>query len=102
MGPLIGGFIVGSLDDWRWTMWLCVIAALAMCLLAIFTYPETYPPKILLKKARTLRKKTGNKNIICQLDEEETTLRYLAQIYLVRPWGKSNYFGNGESPADAH
>ncbi|KAJ5532717.1 MFS general substrate transporter [Penicillium frequentans] len=85
-GPLIGGFIVAGLDGWRWTMWVCVIATLSISLLAVFTYPETYPPRILQKKTQRLREETGNKTLACALDIEETSFRYLARIYLIRPW----------------
>ncbi|KAJ5631143.1 MFS general substrate transporter [Penicillium longicatenatum] len=85
-GPLFGGFIVAGLSGWRWAMWVCVIATLSISFLAVFTYPETYPPNILQKKTQRLRKESGNETLSCALDIEETSFRYLARIYLIRPW----------------
>ena len=87
-GPIIGGFIVDSSAGWRWTMWVVVIAGLFFSLLAMLVYPETYPPAILQRIAKDLRKQTGARNIRSQLDMEEISLHKLAQLYLVRPWGK--------------
>lgn len=87
-GPIIGGLIVDSSMSWRWTMWVVVIFGLAISLLAFFVLPETYPPSILQSMAKDLRKKTRNNSIRSQLDMEEVSLNRLAQVYLVRPWGK--------------
>ncbi|KAF2178944.1 polyamine transporter 4 [Zopfia rhizophila CBS 207.26] len=85
-GPIIGGFIASSSLSWRWTMWVVVIAGLAMAGLANLTFTETYPPKVLQKKAKKLRKETGNPNIRSALDEESVSIRYITQVYLIRPW----------------
>ncbi|OJI79335.1 hypothetical protein ASPTUDRAFT_179517 [Aspergillus tubingensis CBS 134.48] len=85
-GPIIGGFIVDSSAGWRWTMWVVVIAGLFFSLLAMLVHPETYPPAILQRIAKDLRKQTGARNIHSQLDMEEASLHKLAQLYLVRPW----------------
>lgn len=87
-GPIIGGFIVDSSAGWRWTMWVVVIAGLVLSLIAMLVHPETYPPAILQRIAKDLRKQTGARNIRSQLDMEEASLHKLAQLYLVRPWGK--------------
>ncbi|KAF7595968.1 hypothetical protein BBP40_004114 [Aspergillus hancockii] len=85
-GPIIGGFIVNSSISWRWTMGVVVVTGLAISLLAAFTYLETYPPSVLQKKAKQLRKETGNQNIRSKLDMEETSPGHFVQTYLVRPW----------------
>ncbi|QKX53842.1 uncharacterized protein TRUGW13939_00922 [Talaromyces rugulosus] len=85
-GPVIGGFIVASSLGWRWTMWVVVIVGLATSLLSLITYPETYGPRVLQVKARRMRKNTGDLSIHAPLDVEETSLKHLAQTYLIRPW----------------
>lgn len=88
LGPLIGNFICDSHLGWRWTMWLIVILGLSFSLFYLFTLPETYPPRALMKKSARLRKETGNKNIRCAFDEESTSLGYIVRVYLIRPWSK--------------
>lgn len=86
-GPIFGGFIMGSPSlNWRWTMWVLVIIGLSVSALCVFVYPETYPPAILRAKARSLRKKTGNRDIRTASDKEGTGLKELTSTYLVRPF----------------
>ncbi|PVH75706.1 polyamine transporter 4 [Cadophora sp. DSE1049] len=85
-GPIIGGFVTSSHLGWRWSMWVVVIAGLAMAVLTLLTFTESYPPMVLQKKARELRQKTGNQNIKSALDEESVSIRYITQVYLIRPW----------------
>ncbi|OKL63500.1 hypothetical protein UA08_01557 [Talaromyces atroroseus] len=93
LGPIVGGYIVQSSISWRWTMWVMIICGLAVSLLALFTYPETYPPSVIQRKAKLMRKKTGNENIRSKLDLEETSLRHVTQTYLIRPWILPNCLG---------
>ncbi|EGY20880.1 polyamine transporter 4 [Verticillium dahliae VdLs.17] len=85
-GPIIGGFIVSSSLSWRWTMWVVVITGLGTTVVGLVAFTETYPPKILQKKAKRLRQATGNSRIRCALDEENVSIAYVAQVYLIRPW----------------
>ncbi|KAK4863023.1 hypothetical protein LT330_010605 [Penicillium expansum] len=85
-GPVIGSFIVESSIGWRWTMWVVIIAGLAISLLALVTYPETHPPSILHRNAKRLRKEMGNENMRSKLEVEGASIGVLARIYLMRPW----------------
>ncbi|KAL4765790.1 putative MFS transporter [Aspergillus foveolatus] len=88
-GPVFGGLIMGSgspVLNWRWTMWVVVIAGLGASVLCAFVFPETYPPGILRKRARALRRKTGNANIKTASDKDGLNLRDIARIYLIRPF----------------
>ena len=86
-GPIFGGFIMGSPSlDWRWNMWVVVIVGLSASVLCVFVFPETYPPAILRKKARALRRKTGNPNIKTASDKEGFSLQEIARVYLIRPF----------------
>ncbi|GLA25437.1 hypothetical protein AnigIFM63326_002138 [Aspergillus niger] len=84
-GPIVGGFIVEN-TSWRWTMWVVVIAGLALGFVAVFTYPESYPPKVLQIRARSIRRKMDNPTIVSPLDLEGLSLEKVFQLYLVRPW----------------
>lgn len=86
-GPIFGGFIMGSSSlDWRWNMWVVVIMGLSASTLCVFAFPETYPPVILRRKARVLRRKTGNPNIKTVLDKEGLRLEDITRIFLIRPF----------------
>jgi hypothetical protein len=85
-GPVFGGFIIGSSLNWRWTMWVVTIAGLALSALSVVAFPETYPPALLRKKARRLRKKYGNPDINTASEKERFTLKEISRVYLVRPF----------------
>ncbi|KAL3430411.1 major facilitator superfamily domain-containing protein [Aspergillus tetrazonus] len=88
-GPVFGGLIMGSgslVLNWRWTMWVVVIVGLGASVLCVFVFPETYPPVILRKRARALRRKTGNANITTASDKDGLNLRDIARFYLIRPF----------------
>ncbi|BGP14224.1 hypothetical protein JCM10213v2_002167 [Rhodosporidiobolus nylandii] len=62
LGPPIGGFPAQILG-WRWPFYeLLWLGGFTFVLLFVFL-PETYEPTILLKRARRLRKATGNAKI---------------------------------------
>lgn len=65
-------------------MW---ISGFALVFLA-FLLPETYEPNILLKRARRLRKLTGNPNLRSQSEIDEAKVNHREFIYesLVRPF----------------
>ncbi|PYH92838.1 MFS general substrate transporter [Aspergillus ellipticus CBS 707.79] len=86
-GPVFGGFIMGSSSlDWRWNIWVVVIVGLGASTLCVFVFPETYPPTILKRKARALRRKTGNPDVKTTSDEEGLGLDGIARVYLIRPF----------------
>lgn len=60
LGPIVSGFIEVSGTSWRWVYWVCTIFAGVCLILVVFTLPETYAPTILARKAKKLRKETGD------------------------------------------
>ncbi|KAF7986356.1 hypothetical protein HWV62_35362 [Athelia sp. TMB] len=60
LGPTVAGYIVLSGISWRWMFWVLSIFAGLCWLLILFTFPETYAPKLLVQKARRMRKETGD------------------------------------------
>jgi hypothetical protein len=69
-------------------MWITMIAAYSFSIVACVVLPETYAPTLLTAKAARLRIQTKNWALHSKMEEEdETTLKTFAQVYLVRPWG---------------
>jgi DHA1 family multidrug resistance protein-like MFS transporter len=87
LGPVIGGFAAQA-KDWRWPIYeLMWISGFALVFLA-FLLPETLESNILLKRARRLRKLTGNPDIRSQseLDGAGLSTRQFVAENLLRPF----------------
>lgn len=79
-GPIIGGYLVPA-KGWRWTIWvitwLCTLVLAAM----FFFFPETSADNILYKRAKRLRKATGNSRLRSQ--SEIDAAHYTARDHLI-------------------
>lgn len=87
LGPIVAGFAVEA-KSWRWSLWeLSWISGLSAILLPIFL-PETSPTTILLKRARRLRKLTGNERLRSQSELQQAAMSSseVAKTYLIRPF----------------
>ena len=67
VGPVAGGFL-GEAAGWRWIFWLCAIAAGLITVPFLLFNKETYAPVLLERKAKRLRKETGNPNLRSKMD----------------------------------
>jgi MFS family permease len=47
-------------QSWRWVYWILTIFAAVCLLIIVFCVPETYAPALLVRKAKRLRKETGD------------------------------------------
>ena len=83
IGPVAGGFICENLG-WRWNFWIIAIAAGVVIALSIVLMRETYAPALLERKAKKLRKETGNPLLKSKLDNGMTT-KELFLYSIVRP-----------------
>ena len=70
---------------WRWLYWIQLILSGAAYLL-ILTVPETYAPKILARRAKKMRKETGNGYLVSESDLDKRPLGLRMRIFLVRPF----------------
>ncbi|POS85785.1 hypothetical protein EPUL_004078, partial [Erysiphe pulchra] len=70
IGPLTGGFIVEYLH-WRWNSWILMMTSVVAWLLLV-SIKETYMPVLLRKKAKKLRKETGDSRWWSQYDHDLT------------------------------
>ncbi|KAI4209151.1 MAG: hypothetical protein LQ351_007903 [Letrouitia transgressa] len=82
-GPLIGGYLAQA-KGWRWIFWLISILAGAVFVATILSMRESYATVILERKARRLRKETGNSHLRSALDTGKEP-KELFQFSLVRP-----------------
>jgi DHA1 family multidrug resistance protein-like MFS transporter len=85
-GPIVGEFITRSDLGWRWTAWITLIMAAFFGTIGLFTFPETYAPVLLKRKAEKMRHETKNWAIHAQLDEQPIHVRSLFEKYFSKPW----------------
>ncbi|WFD01215.1 hypothetical protein MYAM1_003977 [Malassezia yamatoensis] len=86
IGPLISGYAVQKLG-WRWSIWPLLCFNGLAWILIFFTFPETSSATILTRRARYLRKATGNPKYRSQgeIEDEKTSVRTLLYDTLCRP-----------------
>ena len=82
LAPLISGFV--SPVSWRWTFWVALIIA-GLCLIVLIFLPETYGPTILKRRAKRLRRQTGNPNIFAAIELEKKGSKQMITVTLMRP-----------------
>ncbi|KAL3954034.1 multidrug resistant protein [Purpureocillium lilacinum] len=85
IGPLVGGFLSDA-SGWRWLYWLQLILAGIVWILITFTVPETYAPTILARRARKLRKSTGDATHVTEQDLDLRPFSERLAIFLIRPF----------------
>lgn len=86
LGPIIGGAVVQSYLGWRWTEYLTGIFQLSILALDLLVLEETYPPVLLVYKARRLRFEGGNYALHATHEEWDVSISELAHKYMVRPF----------------
>ena len=84
IGPVAGGYLIRA-AVWRWVYWLIAIIAGIITVFTYFTLKESYAPVILERKARRLRKETGNEALRSALAGNATTPTEKLKAAIVRP-----------------
>ncbi|KAL6245501.1 Synaptic vesicle transporter SVOP [Rhinocladiella similis] len=84
IGPLAGGFL-GDAAGWRWLYWIQLILAGVSWGLLTLTIPETYAPAILTKRAKKLRKETGDSRYVTEQEIDKRPFGEQLWIFLIRP-----------------
>ncbi|KAM0448995.1 hypothetical protein ACHAPV_007680 [Trichoderma viride] len=75
LGPLLSGFAV-PVKGWRWSLFISIWASAPVFIAMFLLLPETSSANILLRRARRLRKLTGNKRFMSQSEIDQHNLRY--------------------------
>ncbi|KAK9447516.1 major facilitator superfamily domain-containing protein [Limtongia smithiae] len=84
IGPIVGGYI-GDTVSWRWIYYVLLIFSGFILALVTFTIPETYAPTILARRAKKLRKETGDQSYVTDLERNKRPLKEMIKISMVRP-----------------
>lgn len=85
VGPLVGGFLSDALG-WRWLYWIQLIfSGFCYCLIT-FTVPETYAPSILARRAKKMRKETGDDKYVTEQDLDMRPFAERLRVFLIRPF----------------
>lgn len=89
-GPTIGPIVSAAVVQvpslgWRWTEYLTGILQSVVLLFAIIFIDETYPPVLLVAKARRLRHESGNWALHAKFEEWDVSIAELGRKFLVRP-----------------
>ena len=74
LGPLLSGFAVMA-KGWRWSLWEILWMAGPVWLFMFLSMPETSSSNILLRRARRLRKLTGNPNLKAQSEIDQGNMK---------------------------
>lgn len=86
LGPIVSAaVVVQPFLGWRWTEYLTGILQSVVLLIAIIFIDESYPPKLLVYKARRLRHETGNWALHAKFEEWDVSVVGMARKFLVRP-----------------
>ncbi|KAA6412391.1 MAG: mfs multidrug [Lasallia pustulata] len=86
VGPVVGGAIIQSSLGWRWTEYITGIFQMAVLVLDVLILDESYPPRLLVYKARRLRITTGNWTLHARFEEWDVTLKEMMHKFGVRPF----------------
>ncbi|KAJ8103769.1 major facilitator superfamily domain-containing protein [Lipomyces tetrasporus] len=85
IGPIVGGFI-GDTVDWRWIYYVMLIFTGVVYILVCFTIPETYAPELLKRRAKKLRKQTGDNSYVTDLERSPRPIGEMIAVNLYRPF----------------
>ncbi|KAK1760352.1 major facilitator superfamily domain-containing protein [Echria macrotheca] len=86
IGPIVSAALVSQPNlGWRWSEYLTGILQAFVLTIAVIFIDETYPPKLLVNKARRLRIETGNWALHAKFEEWDVSINELARKFLVRP-----------------
>ncbi|KAI0007090.1 polyamine transporter 1 [Xylariaceae sp. FL0662B] len=89
-GPTIGPIVSAAVTvqpnlGWRWTEYTTGLLQCFILLFAVVFIDESYPPLLLVNKARRLRHETGNWALHAEFEEWDVSIKELARKFLVRP-----------------
>lgn len=85
-GPIVSSAVVEQRSlGWRWTEYLTGIIQCIVLVIATVFIDESYPPKLLIFKARRLRIDSGNWALHAKFEEWDVSISELGRKFLIRP-----------------
>ncbi|KAK4506249.1 hypothetical protein PRZ48_004214 [Zasmidium cellare] len=86
LGPVIGSALTNNPHlGWRWTEYIIAIYTGFMCILIQFAMPELFAPVLLKRKAKKLRKQTGDNRWWHPHEQERMRPSNIVTKYFFRP-----------------
>ena len=85
-GPIFGGLLADHAPTWRWVYWTFLIVAGVFYAFFIVFVPETHHGILLKKRAKKLRKDTGDSRYRSLNEIEIRTFAEVAKTSLLRPF----------------
>ncbi|CAN8105631.1 unnamed protein product [Discula destructiva] len=86
VGPIVSAAVVQAPGfGWRWTEYLTGILQAFVLLAAVIFIDETYPPLLLVIKARKLRHESGNWALHAKFEEWDPSIIGLATKFMIKP-----------------
>nr|OQO28070.1 hypothetical protein B0A51_06620 [Rachicladosporium sp. CCFEE 5018] len=84
IGPVIGAALTETLS-WRWTQYIQAIFGFSVTVLSLIFMPELYGPVLLSRKAKTLRKSTGENRYYHPHESQSFSVRSIITKHLELP-----------------
>lgn len=88
LGSMLGGF-AASAKGWTWTIWQLLWVSAFTFILLFFFLPETFTPNILARRARRVRRITGNSQY---MSESEIEIREIKPVVSSPPFPSNLQF----------
>ncbi|KAG5418224.1 NAG4 [Candida metapsilosis] len=85
-GPIFGGLLADHAPTWRWIYWTFLIIAGVIYAIFILIVPETHHGTLLRKRAKKLRKDTGDSRYRSLNEIEVRKFKDVAKTSLLRPF----------------
>ncbi|MCJ1355449.1 MAG: hypothetical protein MMC33_005441 [Icmadophila ericetorum] len=86
LGPIVGGAFLQGGVSWRWTEYTQGIFIIFIWVLDMIILDESYPPVLLVYKARRLRTETGNWALHAKHEEWDVSMKEMLEKFGVRPF----------------
>ncbi|KAJ3535707.1 hypothetical protein NM208_g7025 [Fusarium decemcellulare] len=83
IGPAVGAYLSRA-AGWRWDFWMIIIMAGVALAVSLVLLRETYPPVVLKRKTKRLRKLAGRSDIRTDNERSQTPLQLLLTS-IIRP-----------------
>ena len=85
LGPICGGFIT-QYAGWQWIYYVLIIFGFVCWVLVIIALPETFGPTILERRAKKLRKQTGDDRYQSLSEKSRPPIGQILSVSLTRPF----------------